>query len=62
MYLKLRYIHEYRDRHGKLRRYFRRAGHKDVPLRGTPGSKEFLRAYCQAAVKHLENAEPVARA
>jgi len=42
---KLQYVHEFRDRHGKLRRYFRRAGCKPVPLPGRPGSIEFMSAY-----------------
>lgn len=43
--LSLRYIHEYRDRHGQLRRYFRRRGHPKIPLPGVPGSLEFNEAY-----------------
>ncbi len=48
----LPYIHEYRDRHGKLRRYFRRPGVPRVPLIGAPGSTEFMAAY-QAALSGL---------
>jgi integrase len=44
------YVKVYRDRHGKLRRYFRRPGFKSVPLPGLPGSAEFMGAY-QAAVE-----------
>jgi integrase len=42
--LRLQYIHEYADRHGKVRRYFR---HRNVkgPLPGIPGSAEFMAAY-----------------
>lgn len=47
--LVLKYIHEFRDRHGKTRRYFRRPGFKRVPLPGTPGSEQFMAAY-QAAL------------
>lgn len=47
--LRLPHIHEYRDRHGKLRRYVRRPGHRQVPLPGVPGSPEFMEAY-QAAM------------
>jgi hypothetical protein len=47
--LPLRYVNEYRDVRGKLRRYFRRPGHKRIPLPGLPGSDEFMAAY-QAAV------------
>jgi enterobacteria phage integrase len=46
---KLRYVNEYRDRHGKLRRYFRRPGSRSIPLPGLPGSIEFMAAY-QAAL------------
>jgi integrase len=48
--IRLDYVHEFTDRHGKLRRrYFRRSGHKRVPLPGVPGSDEFMEAY-QAAL------------
>jgi integrase len=47
--LRLEYVHEYRDRHGKVRRYFRRRGSKRIPLPGLPGSEEFITAY-QAAL------------
>ncbi|HVI13039.1 MAG TPA: hypothetical protein VM822_09245 [Pseudolabrys sp.] len=42
--LKLSYIHVFRDRHGKLRYYFRR-GDKRVPLPNLPGSDQFMVAY-----------------
>lgn len=41
----LRYIKEYRDRHGHVRRYFRRPGQPAVALPGEPGSPEFIAAY-----------------
>jgi hypothetical protein len=47
--VKLKYVHEFRDRHGHPRYYFRRAGFKRTPLPGLPGSDEFMRAY-QAAL------------
>ncbi len=47
--LRLDYVREYFDRHGKLRRYFRRRGSKQIPLPGLPGSDEFMAAY-QAAL------------
>jgi integrase len=47
--ISLRYVHEYRDRHGKLRRYLRQPGMPRVPLPGAPGSAEFMSAY-QAAL------------
>ena len=44
----LRYIHAFRDRHGRMRYYFRRPGFKRVPLSGLPGSPEFMQAYQRA--------------
>ena len=46
--LRLKYLKVYRDRHGTVRRYFRRRGQKDLPLKGDPGTTEFMLAY-QAA-------------
>ena len=46
--LKLPYVKAYRDRHGRVRRYFHRRGSPDVALPGAVGSPEFLVAY-QAA-------------
>jgi integrase len=43
--IKLAYIHEFKDRHGKVRRFFRRSGCKQSPLPGLPGSDEFMAAY-----------------
>jgi integrase len=43
--IRLPYIQEYRDRYGKVRRYFRRPGFKRVALPGTPGSQQFMAAY-----------------
>jgi len=53
--IRLRYVNEFVDRHGKPRRYFRRRGFKPVPLPGIPGSIEFMEAYQRA----LESAEPI---
>jgi integrase len=47
--LRLEFIHAYRDRHDRLRHYFRRKGAKQIPLPGLPGSEEFMTAY-QAAL------------
>jgi integrase len=47
--LRLPYIHEYRDKDGRLRRYVRRRGLPRVRLPGLPGSPEFMAAY-QAAI------------
>jgi integrase len=49
----LAYVKTYRDRHGKLRRYFRRPGFKSVRLPGLPGSAEFMEVY-QAALEGTE--------
>ena len=46
--LRLKYLKVYRDRNGTVRRYFRRRGQKDLPLKGEPGTTEFMLAY-QAA-------------
>ena len=46
--LRLKYLKVYRDRHGIVRRYFRRRGQKNLPLKGEPGTTEFMRSY-QAA-------------
>jgi integrase len=43
--IRLPYVIEYLDRHGKSRRYFRRKGQKLIPLPGHPGSREFREAY-----------------
>src|SRR5262249_22909730 len=43
--VKLRYIKEYRDRHGIVRRYLRRRGSPPVALPGEPGSLKFMQAY-----------------
>jgi hypothetical protein len=43
----LQHVNKFTDRHGKVRRYFRRPGQKAVPLPGEPGSVEFLTAYLE---------------
>src|ERR1700738_3124428 len=55
--LGMEYIHEYHDRHGKLRRYVRRPGARRVPLPGIPGSPEFMQAYQDA----IAGAAPLSR-
>ena len=47
--IRLKYVEQFTDRHGRPRYYFRRAGHKRTPLPGLPGSAEFMDAY-QAAL------------
>lgn len=50
--IKLMYVHEFHDRHGKIRRYFRKGGRK-IPLPGLPGSPPFMAAY-ESAVAGVE--------
>jgi enterobacteria phage integrase len=47
--IRLQYVNEFIDRHGKPRYYFRRPGSRSVKLPGLPGSVEFMDAY-QAAL------------
>ena len=47
--IKLLYVNEFIDRHGKVRYYFRRPSSRSVKLPGLPGSIEFMDAY-QAAL------------
>jgi integrase len=47
--LRLKYLKVYRDRHGTVRRYFHKRGQMDIPLKGEPGTAEFMLAY-QAAI------------
>jgi integrase len=47
--VRIPYVKTYTDRHGRVRRYFRKPGRKAVPLPGVPGSAEFMDAY-QAAL------------
>lgn len=54
--IELEYIHQYRDRHGKLRNYVRRPRCKLVPLPGAPGSEEFMQAYQRAIANEPEKA------
>ena len=43
--IKLKFVNEYRDRHGKVRRYVRIPGSRGVKLPGLVGSVEFMAAY-----------------
>ena len=52
--IRLPYVQEYRDRHGKVRRYFRRPGYKRVALPGTPGSPLRTEQRHDAALGHAE--------
>jgi integrase len=46
--VKLKYIHQFRDRYGQVRYYFRRDGRRTA-LPGTPGAPEFMEAYHRAS-------------
>lgn len=48
--LKLPYVQRFKDRHGKVRHYFRRAGFPRVQLPGLVGSPEFMATYQAALV------------
>lgn len=54
--IKLAYVETFRDRHGHLRRYFRKDGRR-VRLPGAPGSDEFMEAY-RAALAGIEPRTP----
>jgi len=58
--IKLRYVNEFVDQDGKVRRYFRRAGRRAIPLPGLPGSIEFMAAY-QAALAIVSPPPPSPR-
>lgn len=48
MSVRLRYVQVVKDRHGRLRYYFRRPGAPRAALPGHPGSPEFMAAYNDA--------------
>jgi integrase len=58
--IKLRYVNEFVDQDGKVRRYFRRPGRRAIPLPGLPGSIEFMAAY-QAALAIVSPPPPSPR-
>lgn len=47
---RLKYVHTFKDRQGKTRRYYRRNG-RVTPLVGEPGSPEFIASYEAAGVR-----------
>ena len=49
------YVHRFKDRHGKLRYYYRRSGERK-PLRGDPGSPEFMADYRDASSRFSQAA------
>lgn len=48
MKIDLPYIQAYRDRHGKQRIYFRIGKGRRLPMKGAPGSREFMECYWEA--------------
>jgi integrase len=58
--IKLAHVNSIKDRHGRVRYYFRRRGFKNVRLLGLPGSAEFMEAY-GAALADAKPAEIGAR-
>jgi integrase len=58
--VELAYVNGYRDRHGKQRYYYRRAGRR-IALPGRPGEPEFMRAYEDAAAKFGQPDEPATK-
>jgi len=46
--IELPYIQAFKDRHGKVRHYYRRKGFVRTKLPGLPGSAEFMAAYAKA--------------
>jgi hypothetical protein len=39
------FVHSFYDARGKLRHVFRRKGHKQITIKGKPGTQEFMDAY-----------------
>lgn len=58
--LNLPYVQRFKDRHGKVRHYFRRAGYPRVQLPGKVGSPEFMATYEAAISRPLERPQPAA--
>jgi integrase len=55
--LDLKHVNTFRDRHGKLRHYFRRPGHSAISLPGEIGSATFMGAYTDALAATATPAE-----
>src|SRR5262249_37387035 len=51
--IRLKYVHAFRDRTGRMRYYFRRHGKRSV-LPGMPGSAEFMAAYAAQLDNHRD--------
>lgn len=48
---RMKYVKAYKDRHGRMRYYYRREGFPSVALPGEPGDKVFAEAYAAAGGK-----------
>lgn len=59
--VRMPYIDHFKDRHGRVRYYFRRPGGKRTPLPGTPGSAAFMAAYKEAESEPVEAETPKQR-
>ena len=55
--IRLKYVHAFRDRTGRMRHYFRQHG-KRTPLPGLPGSSEFMAAYAAQLNETSQQVEP----
>jgi integrase len=60
--IRLAHIHQFTDRHGKIRRYVRLPGRKRVPLVGAPGTTEFMASYAAALEVGEGPREPIGAA
>jgi integrase len=60
--IKLKYVNEYIDHTGKLRRYFRKGGKQLGPLTGEVGSEEFMTAYAAYLAEKPKAAKTVLHA
>jgi hypothetical protein len=55
--IRLKYVHAFCDRTGRMRYYFRRHGKRNV-LPGLPGSSEFMEAYAALLSRSPKQVEP----
>lgn len=56
--LDLKYVQSFKDRHGRARHYYRRAGFKRIALPGDVGSKAFMDAYARAEARADQGLSP----
>ena len=56
-YKRPRYIHVYRDKHGKQRIYYNRPGSKKIPLPGPIYSEAFMVAYQKVSIPDVFSPE-----